>query len=480
MNVKQVFSYLPGSVLSGSVLSVALLAGSLAAHAQNPFLGSVTVAPATDEALRLSLDDAIARGLKNNLGLKESEASERSLHGQKNEAVQMFLPTIQLSGGTGVYEHNLVANGFTPGTIKKFASLLGMGSITGFSPITKDDLTQGNIYYSQTLFSGPVIAAFKAAGAAVNAAHFATASARNEVVQQVATAYLHAIAAASEVRNGEARVRQAELLADHARAAHEAGVVANLDDLRAQVQLKSQQQTLTAAENAYEKSLILLKREIGVTPGQKIELSDPAPYNELALQAPTELMDVAYKNRQDYQKVQNEAVEAKAVTRAYKLQRLPSLSFNGYYGTATVNGAGTHGNFAAVGTVSMPLFREASLRGDVATSRAQQRSVEFELADLRGAIEYQVRSALLDVDATHKLVEVARSNVELATRTVSDETERVNAGVDDNLPLVTAQATLATAENNMVESLYQYNVAKLVLARSTGLLETAYRDYLGR
>ncbi|MDR3793046.1 MAG: TolC family protein [Terracidiphilus sp.] len=484
--MKQVFSYLSGSIFSGSVLSVALLAGSQAASAQNPgsaqnpFLGSVTAATATDETLRLTLDDAIVRGLKNNLGLKESEASERSLHGQKNEALQMFLPAIQLSGGTGVYEHNLVANGFTPGTIKKFASLLGMGSITGFSPITKDDLTQGNIYYSQMLFSGPVIAAFKAAGAAENAAHFARTSARGEVVQQVATAYLHAIAAASEVRNAEARVRQAELLADHARAAHEAGVVANLDDLRAQVQLKAQQQTQTAAENAYEKSLILLKREIGVAPGQKIELSDPAPYNELTQQTPVELLTVAYKNRQDYQKVQNEAVEAKSVTLAYKAQRLPSLSFNGYYGTATVNGAGTRGNFAAVGTVTMPLFREAGLRGDVAASQAQQRAVEFELADLRGAIEYQVRSALLDVDATHKLVEVARSNVELATRTVSDETERVNAGVDDNLPLVTAQATLATAENNMVESLFQYNVAKLVLARSTGLLETTYRDYLGR
>jgi len=486
VNVKKVFSYLSGYVLSGSVLSAVALAGGLAASAQNPgsaqnpFLGSVTAAPATDETLRLSLDDAIARGLKNNLGLKETEASERSLHGQRNEALQMFLPMIQLSGGTGVYQHNLVANGFTSGTVKKFASLMGMSSFAGFSPVTKDDLTQGNIYYSQTLFSGPVIAAFKAAGAAVNAAHFATASARNEVVQQVATAYLHAIAAFSEVRNGEARVRQAELLADHARAAHEAGVVANLDDLRAQVQLKAQQQTLTAAENTYEKSLILLKRETGVAPGQKIELSDPAPYSELALQTPAELLAVAYKNRQDYQKVQNEAVEAKSVTQAYKLQRLPSLSFNGYYGTATVNGAGTRGNFAAVGTVSMPLFREAGLRGDVATSRAQQRAVEFELEDLRGAIEYQVRSALLDVAATHKLVEVARSNVELATRTVSDETERVNAGVDDNLPLVTAQATLATAENNMVESLFQYNEAKLVLARSAGLLETTYRDYLGR
>jgi outer membrane protein TolC len=45
---------------------------------------------------------------------------------------------------------------------------------------------------------------------------------------------------------------------------------------------------------------------------------------------------------------------------------------------------------------------------------------------------------------------------------------------------VTAQATLASAQSNLVESLYQYNVAKLALARSAGILEQQYRVYLGR
>jgi outer membrane protein TolC len=57
------------------------------------------------------------------------------------------------------------------------------------------------------------------------------------------------------------------------------------------------------------------------------------------------------------------------------------------------------------------------------------------------------------------LVEVARSTVDLATRALADETDRVAAGVDDNLPLVTAQATLAAAESSLVESLYQYNLS---------------------
>jgi outer membrane protein TolC len=107
-------------------------------------------------------------------------------------------------------------------------------------------------------------------------------------------------------------------------------------------------------------------------------------------------------------------------------------------------------------------------------------AINDQLADLRGHIDQQVRSALLDVDASAKLVQVARSNLDLATRALSDETDRVNAGVDDNLPLVTAQATLASAQSNLVESLYQYNLSKLALARAAGVLETQYREYIGR
>ena len=102
-----------------------------------------------------------------------------------------------------------------------------------------------------------------------------------------------------------------------------------------------------------------------------------------------------------------------------------------------------------------------------------------QLDDLRGHIDQQVRAALLDVDATAKLVEVARSNVELATRALSDETDRVNAGVDDNLPLVTAQAAGGRRKQSR-QSLYQYNLSKLPLARAAGILETQYREYLGR
>jgi len=476
--------------LTASVLILSLIATGAAVIAQtgspssnptsatNPFYGSVTAHPVSDEILKLSLDDAVALGLKNNLGLKEAENNEKTLQGEKNEALQQFLPTITLTGDTGVYQHNLAALGFNPSVVKKFSALLPPGAT--LSEITRDTLTEGQIHFKQTLFSGPVIAGWKAAGASERAAHFAKMTARGEVVQQVATAYLHVIADSSEVDNAKALEDADQVTLSHAHASHVAGVVANLDELRARVQLQAQQQSLIAAETAEEKDLILLKREIGIDPGQKIVLTDPAPYSDLAVQTPEEVRAIAYKNRQDYQNLQNQVVAYKAIHAAYRSQRLPTLSFNGYYGITEVTGVGSHGTMLAQGTLSVPLFREGKLRGDTESTQAQLSAIDAQLDDLKSHIDQQVRSALLDVDATSKLVEVARSNVELATRTLSDETDRVNAGVDDNLPLVTAQATLATAQSNLVESLYQYNLSKLALARASGILEQQYRVYLGR
>jgi outer membrane protein TolC len=473
------FAILCGAGVFAGVATCGFSQASYPNSAQNPFYGSVT-APRTSEILKLSLDDAIRRGLENNLGLKQAESAEKVLHGQRNQVLQGFLPTITLTGDTGFYQHNLAALGFSQSALNNFASLYPPGMVPHIPIITKNSLTQGQVHYNQTLFSGPVIAGWKAAGAAERASYFGKMSARGEVVQQVANAYLYAIAAASEVDNSKALVAQAQVLLDRAHASHEAGVVANIDELRARVQLQSQQQVLIFAQNKYQEDLILLKREIGLDPGQDIALTDPAPYSDLAEQTPEEVRAVAYRSRQDYQNLQNLLVGYKAIRSAYRSQRFPSLQFNGYYGTATVNGAGTHGNFLAMGTLSFPIFREAELRGNVDVAQAEMDAANAQLDDLRIHIDQQVRSALLDVAASKKLVEVSRSNVDLATATLSDVTERVNAGVDDNLPLVDAQASLATAEFTLVQSLYRYNASKLALARAAGVLEQQYRNYLGK
>jgi len=129
--------------------------------AANPFWGSVTVQPVVAGPLMLSLDDAVQRGLKNNLGLREAENGQKALQGEKNEALQEFLPTIELEGDTGYYMHNLAALGFSPKVVSKFTSFFPGGKPpANLSLIARDDLTEGQLRYSEILFSGPVIQAW--------------------------------------------------------------------------------------------------------------------------------------------------------------------------------------------------------------------------------------------------------------------------------------------------------------------------------
>jgi outer membrane protein TolC len=210
-----------------------------------------------------------------------------------------------------------------------------------------------------------------------------------------------------------------------------------------------------------------------------MELTDAAPYHDLADKGLEDLRTDAYANRQDFQNLQAQVRENQMIVGARKAERYPTLSFKGNYGVTEVASVGSHGTTSAVGTLSIPIFREASIRGNTDSAKAQLQSVNLQLTDLHDKIDQQLRAAVLDVHTTAQLVEVAKSNEALARQALSDETDRFKAGVDDTLPLVQAQATLASAQSTLVESLYQFNVAKLALARATGLLEQQYKIYLG-
>lgn len=102
-----------------------------------------------------------------------------------------------------------------------------------------------------------------------------------------------------------------------------------------------------------------------------------------------------------------------------------------------------------------------------------------QIDSLRVTIDQQVRSNLLDVQSSSELVRVARSNVELSQQELADSAERAKAGVTDNLPLIVAQATLTAAESQLVQRLFEYNTAKLQLARAVGVVETEHKSFLG-
>jgi outer membrane protein TolC len=233
-----------------------------------------------------------------------------------------------------------------------------------------------------------------------------------------------------------------------------------------------------AAQNTFEKDKILLKRQIGVPVEQSIQLTDTAPYADLEQMSIEDARHLAYQSRQDYQGMQRQVHSAELTRSAARYERLPTVTASGNYGVTGVTGGLYHGTFVAMGELKLPLFKEAQIRGDAEVAEAQKSDALNRMGDLKQQIDQQLRDSMLDLTSSQALVHVSQSNVEMATRALSDANDRFVAGVDDNLPVVQAQATLSQAQSQLIADTLSYNQAKLGLARNLGIVDTQYRTYL--
>ncbi len=453
-------------------------AGNPYNSALNPYYGSVQAVAYTPEVKQLSLDDAIRLGIENNLALTLARENQKTAEAQTAQTLNVFLPNIDISGGTGIHQFNLQAQGFRPGLLSSFGALVPALEAAHFPFIVKIDLTQGQANLSQTLFNWAGWDLYRAAKASAKSAYYNAQSSRGLVVLNVGTAYLQVLADQSQVDYAKSLLKADETLLYQAVEEHKAGTAANLDELRARVQYQQQQQAVIAAENALEKDEIALKREIGMDPRQPIQLTEAAPFADLAAMDIEDAKRQAYTSRQDYQSLLQQLRFAELERKAATHERYPTISFNGNYGVNGISGGPYHGTFAAVGTLNIPIFQEAQFRGDRDVAEAQLQNIRSQIADLRNKIDQQLRDSLLDLQSTADLVRVSKNNVDLATTALEQTTERFQAGVDDSLPVVEAQSTLAQAQARYVDSVRQYNLAKLGLARNLGIIDTQYKAYL--
>ncbi len=429
------------------------------------YQGSVSDGKVTPGVLPLSLDAAIQQGLRFNLGLMLTTQNTQMARGARLEQLQALLPTVSASIKAAVQETDLQAEGLR---IPGFPAIIGP---YGYSDI------RGSLNWSLVSLSS--LENYLAQKHNFEAANLSAQDARDLVVLTVGNAYLTVIADAALVQSALAQVDTSKVSLDQAVGNHEAGTAPLLDELRARVDFQTQQQTLIAARNAYEKDKIALARAIGLPLEQQFELTDQAPYAPLDHVDAEKAVQQALAARSDLKALEEQVAAADAARKAATDERLPTISFSGDYGDIGINPSHSHGTGDAVGSLDVPLFEEARLRGDATQAQSQLEQERARLSDLRGQIGADVRDSILDIQAAEKLVEVAKSNADLAREALSEAQQRYKAGVSDNLAVSQAQQAVAQADQQYVASLYRHNVAKLSLARALGVAQSSYKDYVG-
>ena len=186
----------------------------------------------------------------------------------------------------------------------------------------------------------------------------------------------------------------------------------------------------------------------------------------------------AYSTRPDYLAATQKVRAAEYFRKATTAEYFPSLGLSADYGDIGITPNNSHGTFSASGTLRIPIFLGGKVHADSLQEDAALHQAQQQLEDLRGRIDYQVRTALLDLSSAADQVEVARSSVNLAEQTLNQAKDRFTAGVTDNLELIQAQEAMASANENYISSLYAHNVAKIALVYAMGYAEQGVKQYL--
>lgn len=454
------------SVLGIVATLAAPAAAQIAPSAGGPFRGGVPTGTLSATPIALSVGQAIRQALEHNLGVLQAEDAVGRARGSRWLALSALLPDISAGVNQSRRKTNLEAFGFPLGPA--FPRVVG--------PFNVFD---ARVFVRQSLFDLEGVNQARAGAHTLAAARHDYRSARDLVVLVSANLYLQTLAADARAATARAQRDSAEALLQQAQDLRAAGLVAGLDVVRAEVRLSADRQRATAAQNVFEKSKLQLARVIGLPIGQTFTLSDqlpPVPVPDMTLES---ALERAYRDRPDFLAAQERVRAAEAGRQAALAGRLPSVDLNADYGTIGLTAASALPTFTVIGNLHVPIFDAGRSKGKALQADADVRGRRAELEDLRAEIDYDVRSAFLDLTATGEELQTATRARELAAQQLTQSRDRFAAGVTNNIEVIQAQEAVTQASEQYIAAIYGYNVAKALLARSLGTAEEAVEKYLG-
>jgi outer membrane protein TolC len=432
----------------------------------NSFSGSVptTFVPGT---LPLSLQNAIELGLKHNLGLLLSQADTHAARGQRWQALSALLPQVTAGPYIAASKINIEELGFS-----------GLATIFHLSPsVGPFSYFDARAALNQSLFDWGSVNTARAASQSVKSADYTLLDARDLVILSVGYVYFQAVADEARIATDEAQVATAQALFNQATDQVNAGTAADIDALRTKVELQTRQQQLIQAKNDFAVQKIAVARVIGLATNQDFDLTDKALYQPLDGLTIDDALTRARASRSDYRAAESAVRAAEFSRKAAVAGYFPSLSFGADYGTGGAHPSDATRVYDVRGTLSIPIFTGNRVHGDIQQADARLEESRERLENLRAQIEADVRTAFLNLQSSAEQVKVAQSSIDLADQTLAQSRDRFSAGVTDSVEVVQSQQAVASAHEQYISSLYNYNFAKISLVRALGAGVQGVKEY---
>lgn len=291
----------------------------------------------------------------------------------------------------------------------------------------------------------------------------------NDMRETVTNSYYGMLQADNVQNLSRESVKRLEEHLKNVKAQYDVGVVAKVDVLRSEVELADAQQTLIQAENAYHIAEATLNKIVGLPMDTTLKLQDSMQYtpydNDMKY-----CLDYAAEHRPDLEQARQNVEAAKGALKVARSGYMPQVSASASQNWNDTNWPGDeNGNWSVGVGVSMNIFDTGVTLSKIHGAEADLAKAEESYRDAVDSIMLEVRSTYLNLREAEKRIKTTEVAVAKAEEDYHIAQVRYMAGVGTNTDVLDAQVALTDAQNNYVQSLYDYNTSKTSLETAIGV-----------
>jgi outer membrane protein TolC len=429
-----------------------------------PLLSTAVIAQPPDGAtLRLTLDEAIRRGLETSRRIAEAIARGEAALAVVGERHAATLPQIAAQAGYTRTNH-----------VDAFGILSPTNQFRVIYPDVPDNYRTRLDLQWPIYTGGRLDALERAARIDATASADDIAAARGDLTLEITRAYWALVTATEALRVVQESVARVGAHLRDVRNQLAAGLVPPSDVFTVEAQESRQRMLAVQAQARRDVAEAELGRLAGVAAGTAVAaaaalVAPPAPTASLEA-----LVDVARQQRPERAALVKRASAAGERGRAAAAAARPTVGVGGGLDYANPNPRifpreqAWRTSWDASVNVSWPLFDGGRARSEVAEAAALARATEARLADFDDVLAVEIRQRLREIDASRAAIDAASDAVRSAAEARRVLGERFAAGVATSTDVLDAQVALLQAELDRTQEIANAQLADARLARALG------------
>ena len=424
---------------------------------------SAQAQPAASGPLRLTLDEAVARGLETSHRVAEAVARSEAAASAADQRHAAILPQFAAQAGYSRTNH-----------IETFGILLPNSQLRVIYPDIPDNYRTRLDAQWPIYTGGRLDAIERAARIEATAATDDVAAARRDLALDITRAYWSLVTADDALRVVEESAARIDAHLRDVRNQLAAGLVPPSDVFAVEAQTSRQRMLAIQARGARDVAEAELARLVGAAPGTPIEpiVALEAPPAELA--SIDALIETAKRQRPERAALTRRLSASGERRIAAAAGTRPTIGVGGGFDYARPNPRifpreeVWRTSWDAGVSVSWPLFDGGRARAEIAEAEASDRALREGLAEFDAALAVEIRQRVTDVATARAAIQAANDAVRSATEARRVVGERFSAGVATSTDVLDAQVALLQAELDRTQAIANARLADARLARTVG------------